>query len=261
MKKLLFVLLPLLLSCGSNNSQSPDYQRWNDDYNPRSMSPERDAYSRYNDCMQQTRNHQMCSETTNVVIHEDQGNRFFEYMGEYYLLSSMINGRSFDYYNRYSYYPSLGYGRPNTTIVHNYVSRYDSLPPSQTYYQSRQQTQTDRNTRAMEIRQERNRKKEQLRVAEERTKERKRLRDEERVRQEKQKRPDEVTRQEKRRNEEKRDNARRNDDTPKEKKRSFDRPREERTTPKSSSSSSSSSSNSSKPRSSSSSSSSNNRRR
>lgn len=162
MKKL-FIAISIIIAVSCGGSKEPDYQQYAQSpssWNNQPM-PESGAYSNYERCIQAGGHPNQCSQATNVVVHNDnQGNRFFEHLGEYYLISSMLNGNSMGYMGRHGYYPSLGQ-EPSTTVINNYTNNYNNMPKKEQYERQRSYSQEDRKKRTEKVYTERKQKQEQ----------------------------------------------------------------------------------------------------
>lgn len=135
MKYAWFLLAVIASGCGCGNNNN------NGGYIPQQQqmyADENQAYGAYNNCMQMG-NPTMCGQRTGVIIHQDNsGNRFFEHLGAYYLIDSMINGRRYSYFGGSGYYPMLGSTYPSTSVINNtYVRNYRNLPPRNVEMQRR----------------------------------------------------------------------------------------------------------------------------
>lgn len=152
MKKTLVLIFLLALSCSDDRNKYQAQPRdWDDVPTAANPMPESSIYDHYKTCLDHGYSPQVCSQQNNVVIHERDGNIFMERLGEYFLISSLIGGRPYNYYSSYGYMPSLGYGYPSYSSFHYYHTNYRTLPSRTVYVQERRQSAPERQRKAEQI--------------------------------------------------------------------------------------------------------------
>ena len=163
-KNLIFAFfLATVISCGNSNSTPNNNRDWDNEdrfdqkaYN-QNPQPENSAINNYQACLNHGYPPSQCSDNTGVRMHTDSsGSTFLEYMGEYMLMSAIINGRPYNYFNSYGYYPSLGFGYPQPTVVNRYITNYNSLPSKNVYLKDRSKSAESRYKQAQQLRKLRN---------------------------------------------------------------------------------------------------------